>query len=158
MFIMKKALSAGLALLMLLLCIVPTFALEQSMEISTKADVDYVLSFPADVEIPWMTDTMGIGEVKAVKMLIEPAKTVKVSVSSENDYKLVNTDDSQRTIAYGLTIENIPTGYENITFFPGDYGKAFPLAVSVTEAQWLQAASGRHSDILTFTIEYTDAV
>lgn len=152
MFIMKKALSAGLALLMLLLCIVPTFALEQSMEISTKAEVDYVLSFPADMEIPWMTDSMGIGEVKAVKMLIEPAKTVKVSVASENDYKLVNEVDSQRTIAYGLE------GHENIAFFPGDYGKAFPLAVSVTEAQWLQAASGRHSDILTFTIEYTDAV
>ncbi len=158
MFIMKKALSAGLALLMLLLCLVPAFAAEQSMEISTKAEVDYVLSFPADVEIPWMTDTMGIGEVKAVKMLIEPAKTVKVSVSSENDYKLVNANDSQRTIAYALTVANIPTGYENITFFPGDYGKAFPLSVSVTEAQWLQAASGRHSDILTFTIEYTDAV
>lgn len=158
MFIMKKALSAGLALLMLLLCVVPAFAQEQSMEISTKADVDYVLSFPADVEIPWMTDSMGIGEVKAEVMLIEPAKTVKVSVASENDYKLVNSSDSQRTIEYALTIGNIPTGYENITFFPGDYGKAFPLSVNVTEAQWLQAASGRHSDILTFTIEYTDAV
>ena len=99
-----------------------------------------------------MTDTMGIGEVKAVKMLIEPSKTVKVSVASENDYKLVNADDSQRTIAYGLE------GHEDIAFLPGDYGRAFPLAVSVTEAQWLQAASGRHSDILTFTIEYTDAV
>ena len=152
MFIMKKALSAGLALLMLLLCMVPTFALEQSMEISTKAEVEYVLSFPADVEIPWMTDSMGIGEVKAVKMLIEPSKVVLVSVSSENDYKLVNTADSQRTIAYSLA------GHENIGFFPGDYGKAFPLSVSVTEAQWLQAASGRHSDILTFTVEYTDAV
>lgn len=155
MFIMKKALSAGLALLMLLLCIVPAFAVEggsQSMVISTKAEVDYVLSFPADVEIPWMTDTMGIGEVKAVKMLIEPSKVVLVSVASENDYKLVNTVDAQRTIAYGLE------GHENIAFLPGDYGKAFPLSVSVTEAQWLQAASGRHSDILTFTIEYTDAV
>ncbi len=155
MFIMKKALSAGLALLMLLLCVTPVFAVEdsaQSMEISTKAEVEYVLSFPADVEIPWMTDSMGIGEVKAVKMLIEPAKTVKVSVASENDYKLVNADDSQRTIAYGLE------GHEDIAFLPGDYGRAFPLAVRVTETQWLQAASGRHSDILTFTIEYTDAV
>ena len=152
MFYMKKALSAGLALVMLLLCVIPTIALEQSMEISTKAEVDYVLSFPADVEIPWMTDTMGIGEVKAEKMLIEPAKTVKVSVSSENDYKLVNASDSKRTIAYALM------GAEDISFFPGEYGKAIPLSVSVTEAQWLQAASGRHSDILTFTIEYTDAV
>ncbi len=152
MFYMKKALSAGLALVMLLLCIVPTFALEQSMEISTKADVDYVLSFPADVEIPWMTASMGIGEVKAEKMLIEPAKKVKVSVSSENDYKLVNSSDSKRTIEYALL------GAEDISFFPGEYGKAIPLSVSVTEAQWLQAASGRHSDILTFTIEYIDAV
>lgn len=155
MFIMKKALSAGLALLMLFICIVPAFAAEnssQSMEISTKADVDYVLSFPADVEIPWMTDTMGIGEVKAEKMLIEYNKTVKVSVTSENDYKLVNANDSQRTIEYALA------GQENINFLPGDYGKAFPLSISVTEAQWLQAAAGRHSDILTFTIEYVDAV
>lgn len=152
MFYMKKALSAGLALVMLLLCIVPTFALEQSMEISTKAEVDYVLSFPADVEIPWMTASMGIGEVKAEKMLIEPAKKVKVSVSSENDYKLVNSSDSKRTIEYALL------GAEDISFFPGEYGKAIPLSVSVTEAQWLQAASGRHSDILTFTIEYVDAV
>lgn len=155
MFYMKKALSAGLALVMLLLCVTPVFAVEdssQSMEISTKADVDYVLSFPADVEIPWMTDTMGIGEVKAEKMLIEYNKTVKISVTSQNDCRLVNVDDPQRVIAYSLA------GHENISFLPGDYGKAFPLAVSVTEMQWLQAASGRHSDILTFTIEYVDAV
>lgn len=155
MFYMKKALSAGLALLMLLLCVTPVFAVEdssQSMEISTKADVDYVLSFPADVEIPWMTNSMGIGEVKAEKMLIEYNKTVKVTVTSENDYKLVNASDSTRTIEYALS------GAEDISFFPGEYGKAVPLSVSVTEAQWLQAASGKHSDILTFTIEYVDAI
>lgn len=152
MFNMKKVLSAYLAVLTLLLCFTPVFAADQSMEISTKPEVDYILSFPADVEIPWMTDTMGIGEVKAEKMLIAPTKTVKVSVTSENDCKLVNSADSNRTIAYELG------GHENIAFLPGDYGRAFPLAVTISQVQWLKAASGKHSDVLTFTIEYTDAV
>lgn len=152
MFNMKKALSAYLAVLLLLLCVTSAFAADQSMEISTKPEVDYILSFPADVEIPWMTDTMGIGEVKAEKMLIAPSKTVKVSVISENDCKLVNSADSNRTIAYELS------GHENIAFLPGDYGRAFPLAVTISQVQWLKAASGKHSDVLTFTIEYTDAV
>ncbi len=151
MFYMKKALSAGVALLMLLLCVIPVCGAQQSIEISTVAQVEYLLSFPADVEIPWLTDSMPIGEVIAEKMLIEPAKVIKVSVSSENGYKLVNSADSERSIAYTLL------GHESIVYLPGDYGKTFPLSVDVSQAQWLQAASGRHSDILTFTVEYVDA-
>lgn len=149
---MKKIFSAGLAVVMLTLCVTPVFAGNQSMEISTKADrAEYELSYPADIEIPWQTTAMDIGEVTATKMLIEPDKMVKVSVSSQNEFKLVNEADSEKTIAYSLLVGNI-------SFFPGDYGESFTLSVEVEDDEWLYAASGKHSDILTFTAEYTDAV
>lgn len=149
---MKKIFSAGLAVVMLTLCVTPVFAGNQSMEISTKADaVEYELSYPADIEIPWQTTAMDIGEVTATKMLIEPDKMVKVSVSSQNEFKLVNEADSEKSIAYSLLVGNI-------SFFPGDYGESFTLSVEVEDDEWLYAASGKHSDILTFTAEYTDAV
>lgn len=149
---MKKIFSAGLAVVMLTLCVTPVFAGNQSMEISTKADrAEYELSYPADIEIPWQTTAMDIGEVTATKMLIEPDKMVKVSVSSQNEFKLVNEADSEKSIAYSLLVGNI-------SFFPGDYGESFTLSVEVEDNEWLHAASGKHSDILTFTAEYTDAV
>ncbi len=149
---MKRLFSAGLAIIMLILCITPVFAGSQSMEISTKADrAEYELTYPADIEIPWQTTAMDIGEVTATKMLIEPGKMVAVSVSSQNNYNLVNEADSEKSIAYSLVSENI-------SFFPGDYGESFTLSVEVEDDEWLYAASGKHSDILTFTAEYTDAV
>ncbi len=135
---------------MFTLCVIPAFAGPQSMEISTQAtQAEYELSFPADIEIPWMSQSADIGEVKAEKMLIEPGKTVKVSVSSQNGYKLVNQLDTTKSIGYTLIVSDI-------AFMPGDYGKSFPLSVEVENGQWLQASSGRHSDILTFTAEYTN--
>ena len=149
---MKRLFSAGLAIIMLILCITPVFAGSQSMEISTKADrAEYELTYPADIEIPWQTTAMDIGEITATKMLIEPGKMVAVSVSSQNNYNLVNEADSEKSIAYSLVSENI-------SFFPGDYGESFTLSVEVEDDEWLYAASGKHSDILTFTAEYTDAV
>lgn len=149
---MKKIFSVGLAIVMLTLCVTPVFAGSQSMEISTSADrAEYELTYPADIEIPWQTTAMDIGEVTATKMLIEPGKMVKVSVSSQNEFKLVNEKDGEKTIAYSLLSDDI-------SFFPGDYGESFTLSVEVEDDEWLYAASGKHSDILTFTAEYTDAV
>ncbi|MBE6804570.1 MAG: hypothetical protein E7528_06715 [Ruminococcaceae bacterium] len=149
---MKKFFSVGLAIVMLILCVTPVLAGSQSMEISTSADrAEYELTYPADIEIPWQTTAMDIGEVTATKMLIEPGKMVKVSVSSQNEFKLVNEKDGEKTIAYSLLSDDI-------SFFPGDYGESFTLSVEVEDDEWLHAASGKHSDILTFTAEYTDAV
>ncbi len=148
---MNKLLSVTLALVMLAFCIVPAFAETQSMAISTEGEAAYELSYPADVEIPWSTESMGIGEIRAVLLNIEPSKAVKVGVSSANDYNLVNEKATNKTIAYTLV------GDDNIVFLPGDYGKAFSLSVEIDEEQWNRAASGKHSDFLTFTAEYTDA-
>ncbi len=149
---MKRLFSVGLALVMLILCITPVLAASQSMEISTKAErAEYELSYPADIEIPWQTTSMEIGEVTATKMLIDPDKKVVVSISSQNDFNLVNETDATKIIAYSLLSEDI-------SFFPGDYGESFILSVEVEDSEWLHAASGKHSDILTFTAEYTDAV
>lgn len=149
---MKRIFSVGLAIVMVILCITPVLAGSQSMEISTKAErAEYELSYPADIEIPWQTTAMDIGEVTATKMLIEPGKKVVVSISSQNDYNLVNSIDSTKAIAYSLL-------NEDISFFPGDYGESFTLSVEVEDDEWLRAASGKHSDILTFTAEYIDAV
>lgn len=148
---MKKLLSVVLALMIFTLCVMPVFAESQSMAISTEGEAGYELSYPADVEIPWETKSMGIGEIRAVVLNIEPSKAVKVGVSSANDYKLVNEQAINQTIAYTLS------GDENIVFLPGDYGKAFGLSVEIEEEQWNKAASGKHSDFLTFTAEYTEA-
>lgn len=148
---MKKVLSVVLALVLLLLCTVPCFAESQSMVISTVGVVAYELSYPADIEIPWMTESMGIGQVTAVLLNIEPSKAVSVSVSSAYDYKLTNELDASKTIAYNLY------GTDDIKFLSGDFGKSFDLSVSVEDNQWKQAASGKHSDLLTFTVEYVDA-
>lgn len=148
---MNKLLSVVLALVMLTLCVMPVFAETQSMAISTEGEPAYELSYPADVEIPWSTESMDIGKIRAVLLNIEPSKAVKVGVSSANDYKLINEQASSQTIAYTLS------GGDNIVFLPGDYGKAFGLSVEIEEDQWKRAASGKHSDFLTFTAEYVDA-
>lgn len=147
---MRKLFSVVLAVMLIFSCTV--MACAQSMQISTNSgEADYQLEFPADTEIPWESPTTAIGEVTATKMLIEPKKTVKVSVSSENDYRLVNVKDSASTIAYTLT------GADSIAYLPGDIGKSYPLSVEIESEQWAKAASGEHRDILTFTMEYTDA-
>ncbi len=148
---MKKILSVVLALVLLLLCTVPCFAETQSMTISTVGVVAYELSYPADIEIPWLTKTMEIGEIQAVLLNIEPSKAIKVSVSSAYNFKLANDKDASKTIAYNLY------GIDDIKFLPGDFGKSYNLSVSVADSQWQQAASGKHSDLLTFTAEYVNA-
>lgn len=161
---MKKTLSVLLAVLLLSLVTVPSFAAPApatlnkenpvgSVKISTgngKQD-EYELSIPADTEIPWEATSYAIGKVTATKMWLSPGKTVKVAVSSLNGSKLVNTLDSSKTIAYTLT------GAEQMAFLPGDYMKSYDLSVNITEAEWQKAASGEHTDVLTFTAEYTNA-
>ena len=147
---MKKILSVLLAVLLLAFCAMPCFA--DSMTISTSADsAAWSISYPADTQIPWEASAQSIGEIQAQTMLIPPGKTVEVTVTSANAYHLVHQTDANSKIAYTLL------GAEAVAFFPGDYGKAFPLSVTVEEAQWRYAAAGEHTDQLTFTAEYKDA-
>ena len=148
---MKKFLSVVFALILVSVCVLPAFA--DSMTISTGSCVtdEYQLTFPADTDIPWESPSYALGSVTATVMRLSPGKTVKVSVASANDYNLVSTTSASSKIAYTLT------GADAIAFFAGDYGKSFPLSVSIADAQWQQAASGEHTDVLTFTAEYTNA-
>ena len=148
---MKKFLSVVFALILVSVCVLPAFA--DSMTISTGSGVtdEYQLTFPADTDIPWESPSYALGSVTATVMRLSPGKTVKVSVASANDYNLVSTTSASSKIAYTLT------GAYAIAFFAGDYGKSFPLSVSIADAQWQQAASGEHTDVLTFTAEYTNA-
>ena len=57
---------------------------------------EYELTIPADTEIPWEATSYAIGKVTATKMWLSPGKTVKVTVSSLNGSKLVNTLDSSK--------------------------------------------------------------
>lgn len=147
---MKKVLSVGLAVLMLVLCAIPAFA--DSMTISTSTEQDeWQLAYPADTQIPWEASEQALGAVTATKLWLSPGKTVTVSVASANDYRLVNKADAEKSIAYTLS------GAEAIAFLPGEYGKSFPLSVAVAESEWRQAAAGEHTDVLTFTAEYKNA-
>lgn len=148
---MKKFLSVVFALILVSVCVLPAFA--DSMTISTGSGVtdEYQLAFPADTNIPWESSSYALGSVTATVMRLSPDKKVKVSVTSANDYSLVSTTSASSKIAYTLT------GADAIVFFAGDCDKACPLSVSIADAQWQQAASGEHTDVLTFTAEYTDA-
>lgn len=148
---MKKFLSVVFALILVSVCVLPAFA--SSMTISTGSGVtdDYQLTFPADTNIPWESSSYALGSVTATVMRLSPDKKVKVSVASDNDYNLVSTASASSKIAYTLT------GADAIVFFAGDYGKDCPLSVSIADAQWQQAASGEHTDVLTFTAELTNA-
>lgn len=148
---MKKALSLTLALMLLTLCALPVFA--DDTQIFTENGPNgngafYQLAYPADTAIEWEADTTDIGAVEATVLWIEPAATVEVTVASANGYKLVNTADSERTIAYTLV------GADSMVFAPGEVGKSFPLSVEIEADQWLRAAAGEHNDTLTFTAEY----
>lgn len=147
---MKKVLSVGLAVLMLVLCAIPAFA--DSMTISTSTEQDeWQLAYPADTQIPWEASEQALGAVTATKLWLSPGKTVTVSVASVNDYRLVNKTDAEKSIAYTLS------GADAIAFLPGEYGKTFPLSAVVAESEWRQAAAGEHTDVLTFTAEYKNA-
>lgn len=148
---MKKFLSVVFALILVSVCVLPAFA--DSMTISTGSGVtdEYQLAFPADTNIPWESSSYALGSVTATAMRLSPDKKVKVSVTSANDYNLVSTASASSKIAYTLT------GADAIVFFAGDYGKDCPLSVSIADAQWQQAASGEHTDVLTFTAELTNA-
>lgn len=148
---MKKFLSVVFALILVSVCVLPAFA--DSMTISTGSGVtdEYQLTFPADTNIPWESPSYALGSVTATVMRLSPDKKVKVSVASANDYNLVSTASTSSKIAYTLT------GADAIVFFAGDYGKECPLSVSIADAQWQQAASGEHTDVLTFTAELTNA-
>ena len=148
---MKKFLSVVFALILVSVCVLPAFA--SSMTISTGSGVtdEYQLAFPADTNIPWESSSYALGSVTATVMRLSPDKKVKVSVASANDYNLVSTTSDSSKIAYTLT------GADTIVFFAGDYGKDCPLSVSIADAQWQQAASGEHTDVLTFTAELTNA-
>lgn len=148
---MKKFLSVVFALILVSVCVLPAFA--DSMTISTGSGVtdEYQLAFPADTNIPWESSSYALGSVTATVMRLSPDKKVKVSVASANDYNLVSTASASSKIAYTLT------GADTIVFFAGDYGKDCPLSVSIADAQWQQAASGEHTDVLTFTAELTNA-
>ncbi len=147
---MKKVLSVSLAILMLVLCTVTVFADE--VKISTSADQEmYEIVYPADTKIPWEAQTQELGSVTATKMLISPGKTVVITVTSANEFRMTNSADAANTIAYTLS------GTDAIAFLPGDYGKSFPVSANVAESEWRQAAAGEFSDILTFTAECVDA-
>lgn len=147
---MKKILSVGMAALMLVLCTVTAFA--EEMKISTSADQEiYEIVYPADTKIPWEAQSQELGAVTATKMLISPEKTVVITVTSENEFKMINSTDAANTIAYTLS------GTDAIAFLPGDYGKSFPVSANVAESEWRQSAAGEFSDILTFTAECVDA-
>lgn len=147
---MKKIVSAGLACVILVLCMFCAFANQMTISTSTETDA-YEITYPADTQIPWEASEHALGAVTATEMLLSPGKTVVISVASEHGFCLVNSADASKTIAYTLS------GADAIAFFPGDYGKNFPISANVEESEWRQAAAGEFTDILTFTAEYKDA-
>lgn len=147
---MKKVLSVTLAALICVVMVLPSFALGQSTEIKTELKEDvYEISYPADTQIPWnTTENFVIGDIEATKMSLSPNKRVSITVSSENGFNLAHVTEAKSKIAYSLL------GADQMQFLPGDYGKKFPLSVTVAQDQWDKACAGEYKDILTFNAVY----
>ncbi len=159
---MKKFASLAVASLLIIQLLIPAFAASAetkvssegsaSMKISTSTTAEYTLSFPADITIPWESATCNIGEVKAVKMLVEPKMAVLVDVTSQNDFKLIH-----ETSAIPYTLLAAGAQANQFSFGAGDIGKTVPLSVQISPEAWANAASGKHNDKLTFTVHYVEA-
>ena len=118
-----------------------------SMEISAERSELIEIAYPADIEIPYGESNFTLGEISASKMIIALDKKVTISVASENDCALVSDGGK---IPYTLS------GADSIEFTRVNDTSVFPLAVSVTEADWEAATAGEYNDTLTFTLAYVN--
>ncbi len=153
---MKKFISTFLVFTVVTLSLLlPTYAetLNQaqtsgSMEINTTRMEEIEVSFPADISVPWNTQgNFDIGEISAEKIVISPTKKVVITVASQNNLKFLSDGGE---IPYTLG------GADSIEFAETNVLSAYPLTVSVLQADWDKAPAGEYGDVLTFTLEYVN--
>lgn len=153
---MKKFISVLVAVTVVALsCLLPVSAgtitpsqTSGGAEIYTERTENIVVTYPADIEIPWNTKgDFEIGKISAENMVIAADKKVVITVESQNDCALAGDGGN---IPYTLG------GADAIEFTAVNDATVFPLTVNVSEEAWNVAPAGDYSDILTFTLTYIE--
>lgn len=158
---MKKALSVVLAVLMLVMVCVPSFAASVTSEgtsdvivkTSTKKEDDtsaeeFAVTIPADTTIPWGTEETDVSYL--VESHLARNKGVKVAVEGTGSMK---TTDAAYSLAYTLEgttdyLATSPVVYDEAT----DSGVKQDLKVKINSTDWKKAVVEEYSDTLTYTV------
>lgn len=153
---MKKLLALVLAVLMLCSVSVTAFAADLdkgnsvgSMTVSYGVEDGYVVTIPADVVV----NTTGVEKMlSASSVLLPDGKTLTVSISSANDFKL---DYAGSKIPYTVSIgstEQTNATFNALSITSGTTSGSVKLIFKTTDADIAKATkSGNHTDTITFT-------
>ena len=149
---MKKVLSVVLAVMMLALIAVPSFAATVTTAGATKEDgtsgENYSIEIPADTVIPWGTEATDVSYT--VESHLARNKGVKVVVAGTGEMK---TTDGAYSLAYTLEgvkdfLATSPVVYDEAT----DSGVKQDLKVKIDSVNWKKAVVEEYSDTLTYTV------
>lgn len=162
---MKKILSFAMALVMMMVIMVPAFAVELNanpdsadvvIDTSTLKDTDgdgvgdtdaeeYTVTIPADTTIPWGTEDTDVSY--SVEAHLKRDGRVKVTVAGAGVMKTV---DGAYEIAYTLAGEGVAFTADVPTIYPA---ATKTVNVNITADDWNSAVVEEYSDILTYTAE-----
>ena len=158
---MKKVLSVVLAVMMLALVAVPSFAATVTTAGTTDIIVktsttkedgtsgeSFSLAIPADTVIPWGTEATDVSYT--VESHLARNKGVKVVVAGTGAMK---TTDGAYSLAYVLEgadafLATSPVVYDEAT----DSGVKQELKVKIDSVNWKKAVVEEYSDTLTYTV------
>lgn len=155
---MKKKLTClALALALTLSLSVTAFATEINQddgspataetEITTSITPTYVVTIPADTNIPFEATSTDLGKIELTSAHLEPDYVVTVSASAG---ALTNDADSAYTIPY--TLESEDGVFTSVQYSAaGDYTT---LTVNITANDWNSAYAGSYSGTITFMVTY----
>ena len=136
-----------------------TYDPSAKVNVNLSNDPSYTVTIPADVSFGDSFDAQ-TNEVKVEDVFLEKGQSVKVTVSSKNDYKLLlDGNDADMSIPYSVTSDKAELD-EVITVASGSKenkgtGTA-TLTYSIADGTDIPVA-GAYSDILTFNIAVEDA-
>ena len=159
---MKKVLSVVLAVMMLALIAVPSFAATvvttpSATDVIVKTSTtkedgtsveNYSIEIPADTVIPWGTEATDVSYT--VEAHLTRNKGVKVVVAGTGEMK---TTDGAYSLAYALEgadafLATSPVVYDEAT----DSGVKQDLKVKIDSVNWKKAVVEEYSDTLTYTV------
>ncbi len=156
---MKKKLTClALALALTLSLSVTAFATEIDQDDGSPATADtvittsitptYVVTIPADTDIPFEATSTELGDIELTSAHLEPGYVVTVSASAG---ALTNDADSAYAIPY--TLESEGSAFTSAQYSAaGDYTT---LDISIEQTAWDSAPAGSYTGTITFTVNYT---
>lgn len=117
-------------------------------EITTSITPTYVVTIPADTDIPFEATSTELGKIELTSAQLEPGYVVMVSASAG---ALTNDADAAATIPY--TLESEGSAFTSAQYTAA--GDSTTLDVSIEQTAWDSAYAGSYTGTITFTVTYT---